>query len=109
MAGELNLIEERLFIKGLLREEDTTEGAMWNLCELSSFMLWSTGLQCRDLTGVNFHSGHGAKSMRKNAQKHCSHDGESDGGHALLMHRMLEIHEPKHDGRQPARAEPSHK
>jgi hypothetical protein len=28
--------------------------------------------------------------MRKNAQEHCRHDRESDGGQALLVHGMLD-------------------
>jgi hypothetical protein len=44
--------------------------------------------------------------MRKNADKHCSHYGESDGGQALLLHPMLEIDQPKTMDASPR--EPNH-
>jgi hypothetical protein len=41
MAGELNHIEQPLFIKGLLRGEDATEGMVWNLWELKEKRYWT--------------------------------------------------------------------
>ena len=79
----------------------------------SGFSLWGyllvlrrVGLQRRNFFFVKIDSGQGAQAVGKNAEPHRHHHGEPDGGLAGQMRLLLQINQSKHDGRQPARAEP---